>query len=457
MLKYFFHTVPPMLFEALAITALIGFAVLLFLRKKKNPVLFWSLTGVVLFMIIWRQAIHSLMLSSRYSQILIYPCVILSACLCMNTRALFRWSFRKFKFDFPYRKDICKFLPTVLFVSLFFACIGKALHVDFYGNFIKKITTAYQKYADSEDYIHITGKENCRIAWALKRKISDIQIIHDSNQTALSSVSKTVEKFKNIPGNHYLFFFLRKKETEPSAQTMKFDKDSGSWEILERFYTSKRKNKEIILARYRPACPNVQEWNKPIPELPADDLYRSIGNFEKTLPLKTRQDREKYFQKQGLKEYSDLSGRSLPHGWWISLSKYHKKNPPDVRLSDKNPLKGKYSLFINTNNYLIGFNAGYVFKNCKVTFFVRPEGKKPTQMKLLLCSKNFKTNHFKTQKVLLFTLQPGKTYRIQKDVDLSKFPQGFQNLCPIIQLNGCATIDQFSIEPLASPKKKNQR
>ena len=107
MLKYLFYTVPPMLFETLAITMLIGFAVLLFLRKKKSPVLFWSFTGIILFMIAWRLAVHSLMLSSRYAQIIIYPCLILSGCLCVNTHALFRWIFRKFKLDFQYRKDIC--------------------------------------------------------------------------------------------------------------------------------------------------------------------------------------------------------------------------------------------------------------------------------------------------------------------------------------------------------------
>ena len=455
MLRYLFYTAPQMLFEPFAIAVLISFACILLLRKKKNALLFRSLTGIVLFMIAWRLSIHSLMLSSRYAQILIYPCIILSGCLCLNTQALFCWLFRKFKFDFQYRKDICKFLPTVLFVSLFFACIGKALHVDPYGNFIEKITTSYQKYADPEDHILITKSEHYRISWALKRKISDVQVIHENNRTALSSVSKTVQGLKNFEGNYYLFFYLKKKEAEPSARTMNFDKDSGSWEILERFYTSKRKHKEIILARYRPVCPNIKEWNKPIPSLPSDDMFKSIGNFEKPLNIPTRKNREEYFKKQELKEYADLSGRLLPNGWWISLNKYHKKNPPDVRLSDKNPLKGRYSLFINTNNHILGFNAGYVFKNCKVTFFIRPEGKKPTLMKLLLCSKNFKANHFKTQKVLLFQLQPGKIYRIQKAVDLSKFPQGFQNLCPIIHLRGCATIDQFSIEPL--PAKNNQR
>lgn len=456
MLQYLFHIAPPMLFEALAITMLIGFAVLLFLRKKKNPVLFWSFTGIILFMIIWRLSVHSLMLSSRYAQILIYPCVILSACLCVNTQALFRWIFRKLKLDFPYRKNICKFLPAVLFVSLFFACIGKILHVDPHSNFIEKITNAYKKYADSKDHIHIAESEHNRISWYLKRKISDVHIFYTADdKPILDSVKRTIDVLKNIPGNHYLFFYLKKKETEPSARTMNFDKDSGSWEILERFYTSKRKNKEIILARYRPACPNVQEWNKPIPELPSNDIFKSVGNFEKALNIQTRRYGEKYFQKQGLKEYSDLSSRLLPNGWWFNLSRYHKKNPPDIRLSNKNPLKGRYSLFINTNNYRIGFNAWYAFKNCKVTFFIRPEGKKPTHVNLHLGSKNFKTNHFKTQKVLLFQLQPGKIYRIQKTVDLSKFPQGFQNLCPTIQLKGCATIDQFSIEPL--PAKNNQR
>ena len=117
MLKYLFYTAPKMLFEPFAIAALISFACILLLRKKKNALLFRSLTGIVLFMIAWRLSIHSLMRSSRYAQILIYPCIILSGCLCLNTQALFRWLFRKIRLNFPCRKEICKFRPTVLFVS----------------------------------------------------------------------------------------------------------------------------------------------------------------------------------------------------------------------------------------------------------------------------------------------------------------------------------------------------
>ena len=449
MLKYLFYTVPPMLFEALAITALIGFGVLLFLRKKKNPVLFWSLTGFVLFMIVWRLSVHSLMLSSRYAQIIIYPCVILSACLCMNTQALFRWIFCKLKLNFPYRKDICKFLPTVLFVSLFFACIGKALHVDSYGNFIEKITTAYQKYADSKDHIHIAESEHHRISWYLKRKISDVQVIHENNQTALSSVSKTVQGLKNFEGNHYLFFYLKKKETEPSARTMNFDKDSGSWEILERFYTSKRKHKEIILARYRPVCSNIKEWNKPIPELPADDILK-VGNFEQIRAGAALKSLENYYKKNQIKGYCDLSKRKLPNGWWFVLGSWNKDNPPEINLTETNPLAGKYSLQLDARPPLSPaiFSGAYFNKPCRYTFFVRGGGKQSSQVQINAYFGNIKEKKYTSRLWGKFLIHPGKVYRIDGEVPYNKFPQGFQNFCLQFVVRGYVTVDQISATPL---------
>ena len=70
---------------------------------------------------------------------------------------------------------------------------------------------------------------------------------------------------KNIPGEHYFFFYLKKGETEPNADTMEFDKSSGTWEIVSRYYTARHKKKEFLLARYRPVCPNIEEWQGKIP------------------------------------------------------------------------------------------------------------------------------------------------------------------------------------------------
>ena len=335
MLKYLFYTAPKMLFEPFAIAALISFACILLLRKKKNALLFRSLTGIVLFMIAWRLSIHSLMLSSRYAQILIYPCIILSGCLCLNTQALFRWLFRKIRLNFPCRKEICKFLPTVLFVSFMIAGIGKSLHIDPYGNHIQNITNAYQKYARKQDHIHIMDSEQHRIAWYLKRKINDFQTFNADK--GIDSVRKAVESLKNIPGNNYLFFYLEKGEKVPSAQSMNFDKDSGSWEILERFYTSRKKRKEIILARYRPVCPNIKEWKEKVPELPADNIFK-FGNLEQPVAGTALKNLENYYKKNQIKGYSDLSTRKIPSGWWLVLNQWNKNNPPISVCLKKIPL-----------------------------------------------------------------------------------------------------------------------
>ena len=384
MFRYLFTTAPSMLFEPLAITMLIGFACILFLRKKKNPVLFLSLTGIVLFMAAWRLSIHSMMLSSRYAQILIYPCVILSACLCMNTKALFRWIFCKLKLAFPYRKELCKFLPAVLFIGLFFACVGKSLRVDLSGDFIDKITKAYEQHRRNGDFLHVVPKEKYRIPWYLKRKMEDVYIVDiDSDLPTVENIKKSVDSLRNIKGDHYLFFNLKKGETEPSAQTMKFDKNSGTWEILARYYTSRKKKEEILLARYRPVCPNIQEWQGKLPPPPENNLLPA-GDFEKELQGEELKGNIAYYQKFQVKGYLDLSKRKLPAGWWCLFDELNRANPADIRLAADSPLAGKYSLKIDARAPLDYAMFGSNFFNlpCNHSAFVRGEGQSVSEVKL---------------------------------------------------------------------------
>jgi hypothetical protein len=432
------------LFEPFFIGALLAsLSILLFYIKRRN-IWFIAASFAAVFMLAWRIVCYSIMISSRYSAILIFPALLLVAWLCTKMGVYFRRFFPS-QWGGKWKSPFCHLLEAASVIGMMFGCIGQILHFNPYANWFTDVISVYQQHATPNDIIY--AQEPRRVAFYTQRKMQNLQILTFENNEPVEFLSQQLQQNKNIPGKHYFFFSKKKAHLEPTAEALKLSPQDGTWKILARSFVSRRKNKEFILALFKPACPNITEWNEKIPALPENDLYKSIGDFEKQLPHQQQKSREKYFQKLGITKYADLSDRPLPASWWIGLNVYYKNNPPDIRLRTINPLAGKSSLYIDAVNKTASVNAHYLFKNCKVEFYVRAEGNEPTLLDLICYSKNLKLKKFQPQTRLKFRLFPGKTYRIQKVVDLKEFPDGFKNICPIIQVNGCATIDQFSIIP----------
>ena len=444
MIQNLFHGIYRGLYEPFCIGALLAILSILFFYIKRRNIWFIAALSAVVFMLAWRIVCNSIMISSRYSAILLFPTLLLVAWLCPKMGVYFRRFFPT-KWGGKWKSSFCHLLEAASVIGMMIGCFGQILHFNPYANWFTEVISVYQKNAKSNDILH--AQDIRRIAFYARKLNQELQMLAAEDQEPVEILSQQLQQNKNIPGKHYFFFSKKKAHLEPTAEALKLSQQDGTWKILARSFVSRRKNKEFILAQFEPACPNITEWNDKIPALPENDLYKSIGNFEKQLPLQQQKSCEKYFQNLGINQYADLSNRPLPAGWWIGLNVYHKSNPPDVRLRTINPLAGKSSLYIDAINKTAKLNAHYLFENCKIEFFVRPEGKEPALLDLIIFSKNFKTNKFHTQTRLSFRLYPGKTYRIQKSVDLRDFPDGFKNVCPIIQVNGCVTIDQFSIVP----------
>ena len=443
-MKHLFLGIYRILYEPFFIGALLAIlSILLFYIRRRNIWLIVTLSAAG-FMLAWRVACYSIMISSRYSAILIFPTLLLVAWLCPKMGVYFRRFFPA-KWGGKWKSPFCHLLEAASVIGMMIGCFGQILHFNPYANWFTEVISVYQKNARPDDIIYTQDER--RIAFYTHKTMRELRNIPAEAPKLLNFISLQLQQNKNIPGKHYFFFSKKKAHQEPTPEALKLSQQDGTWKILARSFVSRRKNKEFILAVFEPACPNISEWNKKIPALPENDLYKSIGDFEKQLPLQQQKSREKYFQQLEITEYADLSDRPLPANWWIGLNVSHKNNPPDVRLKTSNPLAGKSSLYIDAINKTAKLNAHYLFENCKFEFFVRPEGKEPALLDLIIFSKNLKTNKFHTQTGLKFRLCPGKTYRIQKSIDLRDFPDGFKNVCPIIQVNGCVTIDQFSIVP----------
>ncbi|MBE6372430.1 MAG: hypothetical protein E7055_10215 [Lentisphaerae bacterium] len=446
-LVYLFKSIPKMLFEPLAICTLIWIILALFIFRKRDKLLFWMVFASIVFMLSWRLCFR--MKSSRYAAFLIYPSVIFTACFCLKTRTILHWVFQRLKWGKPLKYFLCKIFPALTVFGLAAACIGKTLHRNPYGNFLYDVTQTYLKHSGGKGCIHT--QRSMRVAWYIGRSLKKEEELNSTqDEAALPFVRKAVAKAQNIPGNHYFFYYLNKGDPEPNSQTMKSELAGGEWKILDRRYVSSRKNREFILALYKPVCPNIEEWSGKIPDQPQGNLYPG-GDFETVLQGEKLKDYLDLFKRNGITEYMSPTDRKLPSGWWPGLGEKNKDNPPDIRLHEKSPLAGKYSLFIDSRpprkTASIGV-WGYINdRNCKYSLFVRGNGNEESKLKVILFSQNKVLRKFLTREVLEFLLQPGKLYRIHGSISIDKYPAEWRNFSMEISVDGCVTLDQVSAVP----------
>ena len=311
MFSFLFQSVTGIIFEPLAVTLLLWCVLAFGFFRKKNKVLFWFFTGAVIFMLAWRLICHSLMVSGRYGAFLIYPALICCACFTFKCPPFFRWLFKKFKLEFPGRNAFCRFVATGVLIGLTIGCFLKTFRINYYGSYTKQAAQFYLKHRQGPGEIYVISDENNRFSWYAKKKQSETNLMHiPENVPVLPPLRNTVELLKNIPGEHYLVFPVNKGDTLPTQETMKLTSEYGSWEIAARFYTTKRKKRELIVAQYKPVCPDIQEWQQPIPSIPQGNLHPN-GDFEKFLSPAQLRPRAVSYKKDQVKGYDDILTRRM--------------------------------------------------------------------------------------------------------------------------------------------------
>ena len=446
MLEYLFKSIPKILFEPLAITALLWIVPALFFFRKRDKVLYWVIFTSIVFMLAWRLAFPAIMLSSRYASFLIYPSVIFTACLCFKAPPVFRWLFRKLGWNFPEKRTVCKLLSVGIFIGLTAACIGKTLHTNPYGNFIGDTVKTYQKEVKVPAYIYT--QEIARIAWYTGRDIKDIGRLNTAPQEQiLPAVRKRIRTLKNIPGNHCFFFYLTKEETAPSPDSLKDVLAGGTWTILDRRYVSKKKNREFLLAVYTPVCPNIEEWNGEIPqEAKGNRIFN--GNFERVLQGKALEDFLARCRKNGVQKYLHSGELELPEKWWVNIGCDNRENPPDIRLQSNRPLVGKYSLFLDSRpprkTAITDTWFSFDKEQGRFSLWIQAHGTNSSKVRLVIKTKDRNLKNDQLLEALTFLLSGGKTYHVKGDISLDKAPR---YLCLQILVDGCVTIDQASVVP----------
>ena len=139
MTEVFFKLIPQILFEPIAVGALLGLFTALIFFWKKHGKFYWIVTVSIVFMLGWRLAIQ--IVSTRYASILIYPAVIFCVYFCFQLEDLC-----KLIPKFPER--LRRMVPWLFLIGLSIASLVKAFHYNPYENYIRSnCSTAKQDAA----------------------------------------------------------------------------------------------------------------------------------------------------------------------------------------------------------------------------------------------------------------------------------------------------------------------
>ena len=448
-----FYTIPKAVYEPLGVVVLLWGIVSLIFFRKRNTFHFMIFTLAVFLMLAWRIIGHTIMYSSRYSVILIYPTIIFCACFCCKLPQIFRWSIGKIHWDFSLKREVGLFLAVTVVVGLCIAALVKDVRFNRYGDYAKKISLAYIQKKKPAGILHV-HREYRRVLWYTKCKKAEItEYGWQIRRLDLPLIREWVLKYKNAMGDHYFIFLHDKKQPEPDQKNLLLTPEDGSWKIIARYYTSKRKKTEILLVHYIPNCPNVKEWQGKVPALPRKNLCR-YGGFENPLAGKIRNARQAHYRKLEIKGYTDLTRRKLPHGWSPGVGKWNKKNPPDTRLVEKDPIAGKYSLLLNSQKPVgSAWLGSWSYFNCKrarYSMFVRTGGNVDTQFIVSLTrriynpgQKKYTVKRYYQQH---FRLKPGRLYRLYDNIPEDNSASGKLSLNLQITCRGIAVVDQISVE-----------
>ncbi len=446
MLEIFFQIIPATLFEPIAAGAVPGIAAALIFGWKKRSAWYWILLFSILFMIGWRLAIQ--IVSSRYAAILIYPAIIFTAYFCFQTERL-SVLFKQYRHGI----FICRLVPWLLILGLSIVCIGKVLHYNPYSDYVIKTCKVFLDDTEEKEKVYVyslgCGEKSRIIYYSGLKKMSDLPELCLKDPDKRKILADKLKEVRNVRGAHY--FYATHKKTEPHYKASELHVSDDEWAELCAFYTSKRKKKELVLYKYTPKCPNVKEWKEALPALNPKKFPANAG-FENVLTGKAWRNRKHWVAKQGLTCYQKEEVL-LPLFWMPHLGKWNAKNPPVMILSDKNPLSGKYSFFVDTRH--IGIKASFGSPeipklNGTYSGFVRGEGEYPAEIRVL----PMYVDRVQKKTILFgdyhFFAEPGKVYHFSGEIKGDEM-QNTKGFFLYFHVMGCATFDNIEI----IPKDKN--
>ena len=177
------------------------------------------------------------------------------------------------------------------------------------------------------------------------------------------------------------------------------------------------------------------------------------GDFEQFLTGEKLKTQLKYYKALDIPSYLNES-RKIPESWCLSVGRWNRQKTPDMRLSDKNPLKGKWSFSVDsiddrTNANFYSSAIPVQIKDCRYSFFIRNDDSQKASVVIQLCARVQGKNIYLDRRP--FYLKAGETYRIHDKITPEQLPHNAKSFFLNCFVNGKVTIDQFCIMEF-SPK-----
>lgn len=443
-MHFLFIEIPRLLFEPIAVGTVLGCFTALWIFHKQRGLFYWSITATICIMLIWRMAFYSMMLSSRYASILIYPAIIFTVCFFFQLK-------RKKQRDNSQLSHLQNQIPKVypaipyfLVIGLAVACLIKILHYDPYESHTVKLCQTLSREIAGKNYLIYAQQGRDRIAYYSGAPINNIQLLeNETNLSLYTALNQSILKNKNIWKDVYYVFYLKKGDPEPTAQYLQIDPSIGSWECVHRELTSRRKNKEIVLYRFAPAHPYVDVWEQDIPDLSPDNQCLN-GDFEQALTGKLQEERISYYKKNGISSVYCNPETLLPADWWLGITKREKESQyPIMMLTAEQPIAGKYSLLLDNREYgTPGINSSQIDRSdCFFSGFVR--GLKESKINISVCGFNTKEKNITYLETITFFAKAGVTYRFSIPAKNDRRPEQYSKLLCIITFEGRILVDNI--------------
>ena len=244
-LRVFLQAIPGILFEAIAVAAVLGLLLAAVLcAKRPFGKFYWLVAGMLIYMLIWRILIQ--IISSRYAEILLYPAVIASVYACFKVPELIEPFIKKY---IP--QKIWRFLPYALVGGLCIACFCKTVRLNPYNSIGTTTKIIQQDYASSKaDNVLIFSETRAvqyRYYSGLPTKQCPPLLLPDGTPDE----KKIYALIRNHSRKMDVLYFanMEPADKEPIQLKVKNSPDPA-WKLIGQEYIDRRKKKMIRVYRY---------------------------------------------------------------------------------------------------------------------------------------------------------------------------------------------------------------
>ena len=244
MTEVFFKLIPQILFEPIAVGALLGLFTALIFFWKKHGIFYWIVTVSIIFMLGWRLAIQ--IVSTRYASILIYPAVIFCVYFCFKLEDLC-----KLIPKFPER--LRRMVPWLFLIGLSIASLVKTLHYNPYENYIRSNCSAAKQDAAqfARPLALADPREVRRYHYYSGVKTLEAPALDFPGDTVNPAVIKSFLT-RYSPQCDVLYLFIVELSSNEPLTGAALGIPPENWKLLSCHYQNRRKKKQLRLYRYLP-------------------------------------------------------------------------------------------------------------------------------------------------------------------------------------------------------------